>query len=139
MQIWTENPCESLHHGQAIWKIDRFCFLLFLLCSAPRQLSPWCPTWGRGNNFPSDLQLFSGCSRWRRISFHLPTTDKVLICFSFIFFSPHKLLKLHLIFDLALISLSLPTKLSKLNFVRIWPQTKVDAALCLLFWFLAFS
>lgn len=51
MQIWTENPCESPHHGQAISKIDRVCFLLFLLCSAPRQLSPWCPTWGRETVF----------------------------------------------------------------------------------------
>lgn len=51
MQIWTENPCESPHHGQAISKIDRFCFLLFLLCSAPRQLSPWCPIWRRETVF----------------------------------------------------------------------------------------
>lgn len=51
----------------------------------------------------------------------------------------HKLLKLHLIFDLALISLYSLTKRSKLNFVRICPQTKVDAELCLRFWFLSFS
>lgn len=134
IQIWTKNQCASPHHGQAISKTDKFRFLSVLL--GTRATLPHGALCGEGETVFFLSYIYSEAVNHGG-RFHFISLSEAR--FWFIFLSPHKLLKLHLIFDLALISLYPSTKLSKLNFVRICPQTIVDAELCLLFWFLAFS
>lgn len=141
MQIWTDNPCENPHHGQTVSKTGLLCFP-FIFCSAQHQdQSPTLRRGGEGeSSLSSALCSLRGVHPWRRAvpAKHgeavLSSPDQRHICFSL-----HKLVKLHSIFlDSALSFSSFPTKLSKpqLNFLRIWPQTKVDC--CALLYFSGF-